>query len=77
MPSVYELKILLAVIALGLAVIPFGHSAWHYYRASKLDDDPPGFKARRMAAAYEWRGWKIVCTGLALIINTIVDILPG
>jgi hypothetical protein len=76
MPDLYPIKASLAVCAFSLAIAPFAHSGWNYYRASKLPDDLPELKARRKSMAYEWRGWKIFCTGLALIINTIVDLFP-
>lgn len=79
MPSLYAIKVFLTAIAFLLAFVPFAHSGWHYYRASKLPDDSPELKLlkdRRKSAAYEWHGWKIVCTALTLMLNAIVNIIP-
>jgi hypothetical protein len=71
----YDWKVLLAAIALVLAAAPFLHSAWNYQRAKAVEGLPEDFKKRRIAQAFEWRGWKISCTA-ALIINTIINFIP-
>lgn len=76
MPSLYAIKVVLSVTALGCAAIPFLSSAWNYHRASQIKGLPREMVEHRKAAAYEWRGWKIGLTGLALVINSIVDIIP-
>lgn len=76
MPSLYAIKVALSIVALICAAIPFVSSAWNYHRASRIEGAPEAMIKRRKAAAYEWRGWKIGLTGLALVINSIVDIIP-
>lgn len=76
MPKTYFLKVLLAAVAFVLATAPFAHSAWNYFWASRTPDITPEMRTRRREAAYEWKGWKIFCTGVALIINTIINMIP-
>jgi hypothetical protein len=79
MPSAYAIKVLLTTIAFMLAFIPFAHSAWNYYWASKLREDSPELKElkdRRKSAAYEWHGWKIFCTAITLMLNAVVNMIP-
>lgn len=71
-----SLKTAVAVSALLFALAPFVSSAWNYHRASKIQGLPKEMVARRKEAAYEWRGWKVLFSGIALILNTIVDLLP-
>jgi hypothetical protein len=74
--SAYQWKVLLATIALVLAAAPFLHSAWNYQRAKAVEGLPAEFKQKRLDQAFEWRGWKISFTALALIINTIINFIP-
>jgi hypothetical protein len=78
MPNIdnYAAKCALAVLALGLALAPFVHSAWNYQRAAMLNNLPEQLRKRRKDAAFEWRGWKIFCTAAALIVNTIINFIP-
>lgn len=76
MPSLYAIKVSLTTVALVLAILPFMSSAWNYYRADKIKNLPPEFTRRRKELAYEWKGWKIVFTGAALIINSIINYIP-
>jgi hypothetical protein len=74
--STYQWKVFLATIALVLAAAPFLHSAWNYRRAKAVKGLPSEFAQRRHDQAFEWRGWKISFTALALIINTVINFIP-
>lgn len=41
-----------------------------------IKDLPPAMKERRQKMAFEWSGWKIGFTGMGLILNTFVDLIP-
>jgi hypothetical protein len=75
MPEFLSVKFTLSLIAFLMAAIPFGHSAWHYYRASVIKNLSNEIIERRKSAAYEWKIWKVVFTMLSLMLASLVDMV--
>lgn len=72
----YQIKSILAIIALFCAAAPFAHSAWHYWWAGRSKLLPDDMRKRRQEAAFEWSGWKIFASSISLILNTVINLIP-